>query len=181
MTRMRVPVIGLALIMGCAAMLRAEAEEKSDTALDGAFRLVREAVTWGDVPGAAALVARDGKIVREEAYGLCDVENKLAFTPGTLCWIASITKPVTVAAAMKLVETGKLALDDSIEKYLPEFKEQKVREAQHHSVTIRQLMSHTSGIQANPPSRPSLFFEQAWLGRTIAEIPPLIAQTPLEF
>src|SRR5437773_318045 len=86
----------------------ANAQAKDRTpALDAAFRVVEEAVASGDVPGAVALVAQNGKLVREQAYGLCDVERKIAFTPRTLCWIASITKPVTVAAAMKLVEEGR--------------------------------------------------------------------------
>src|SRR5690349_2923212 len=64
--------------------------------LDSAFQLVREAVDKGEVPGAIALVARDGKILRHEVYGLRDIENQLPFTTNALCWIASITKPVTV-------------------------------------------------------------------------------------
>src|SRR5439155_9710140 len=91
-----------------------------DDSLDAAFRLVREAVEKGEVPGAIALVARGGKILRHEAYGLRDIENQLPFTTNTLCWIASITKPVTVAAAMTLVDMGELSLGDSVEKYLPE-------------------------------------------------------------
>jgi len=138
--------------------------------LEAAFKVVQEAVANGAAPGAVALVAHNGQVVREEAYGLCDLEKQTLFTARTICWIASITKPVTVAAAMKLVEEGRLGLDDPIEKYLPEFKEQKDKEGRHHAITIRQLMSHTSGIQANPPTRPSFFFAQEFLGRRIEEI-----------
>src|SRR6185369_10142724 len=92
--------------------------------LDNAFRQIREAVEKDEVPGAIALVAHGGTILRHEAYGLRDIENQLPFTTNTLCWIASITKPVTVAAAMTLVDAGKLALDDRVEKYLPEFAQQ---------------------------------------------------------
>src|SRR5262249_21099046 len=141
--------------------------------LDEAFQLVDAAVRRGDVPGAVLLVAHRGKIVREAAFGLCDLENGKPFTPQTLGWIASITNPVTAAAAMKLIEAGQIGLDDPVEKFLPEFAEQKDREGVHRAVTIRQLMSHTSGIQANPPSRPSLFFAQEWLGRSLSEISPL--------
>src|SRR5207247_515019 len=66
--------------------------------LEPAFRLVREAVAKNEVPGAIALVARRGTILRHEAYGLSDIENQIPFTTNRLCWIASITKPVTVAA-----------------------------------------------------------------------------------
>jgi len=59
--------------------------------LEPAFRLIREAVERKEVPGAIALVARGGMILRHEAYGLRDIENQLPFTTNTLCWIASIT------------------------------------------------------------------------------------------
>lgn len=150
-------------------------------ALDAAFKIVQDAVTKGDVPGAVALVAKDGKLVREEAFGLADVESKTPFTPRTLCWIASITKPVTAAAAMKLVESGQLDLDDPVEKYLSEFKQMVDKDGKYYSITIRQLMSHTSGIQANPPSRPDFFFAPEFLERKLSEIPPLVAKTPLQF
>jgi CubicO group peptidase (beta-lactamase class C family) len=175
---MRIAMIGLAAMMLVGGFVQAQQPEGR---LDEAFALVEAAVQRGDVPGAVGLVAQRGKIIREAAFGLSDVENKTPITPQTLCWIASITKPVTVAAAMKLVEAGKLGLDDRVEKYLPEFAEQTDRDARRQVVKIRHLMSHTSGIQPNPPSRPSLFFAQEWLGRTIGEIPPLVAKTTLEF
>lgn len=177
-------VIFLAISLSSAAMTAQERQSPAvlpPASLDAAFGVVRDAVQKVNVPGAIALVAHRGKIVREEAFGLCDVENNRPMTPTTLCWIASITKPVTVAAAMKLVESGKLRLDDAVEDFLPEFKEQKDREGRHQVIKIRHLMSHTSGIQPNPPSRPPFFFEAGWMSRKIAEIPPLIAQTTLEF
>src|SRR5262245_54064133 len=78
------------------------AADKAPTALDPAFQIVQDAVDRENIPGAIALVVQNGKIVREEVFGLSDVENKRPMTPTTWCWIASITKPVTVAAAMKL-------------------------------------------------------------------------------
>jgi CubicO group peptidase (beta-lactamase class C family) len=177
---MAMETLQVAAVLVLAAATSTAAEPGAER-LETAFGDVRKAVTDGEVPGAAALIAQRGKVLRHEALGLCDVEQKRLFTTDTLCWIASITKPVTVATAMKLVEQGKLGLDDAIEDYLPEFKQQVDKSGEHHRVTIRQLMSHTSGILANPPSRPSFFFSQEWLGREIAEIPPLIAKTPLEF
>jgi CubicO group peptidase (beta-lactamase class C family) len=173
---MRMAICFIAVVM---FVVGARAQDQ--LSLDAAFRIVQDAVAADNIPGAIALVAQHGKIVREEAFGLSDIENKTPMRAQTLCWIASITKPVTAAAAMKLVESGQLGLDDPIEKFLPEFKEQKDREGHHPTITIRQLMSHTSGIQANPPTRPGFFFEAGWLSRQIREIPPLIAQTPLEF
>lgn len=163
------------------ATLSAQTTSDSQVALDNAFQLVQNAVAQGDVPGAIALVARQGRVVREKAYGLSDVENNVAFTPTTICWIASITKPVTVASALKLIEAGELGLDDNVDHHLPAFKGQKDKEGRHQTITIRQLMSHTSGLLANPPTRPSFFFEQEFLGRQIGEIAAAIAETPLQF
>lgn len=155
-------------------------------ALEPAFRLVREAVEKSEVPGAIALVARQGRILRHEAFGLRDIENKLPFTTNTLCWIASITKPVTVAAAMTLVDKGKLKLDDLVESYLPEFRQQTDAQGAHHTITIRQLMSHTSGLVPNPPTRRSAWpiggpLDDSWLTQELPEIVRTIAQSQLRF
>ncbi len=148
--------------------------------LEPAFRLVREAVERDEVPGAIALVARGGKVLRHEAYGLSDIENRLPFTTNTLCWIASITKPVTVAAAMTLVDAGKFALDDPVEKHLTAFREQTDTNGLHHVLTIRQLMSHTSGLVPNPPTRRSGWpiggpLDDSWLEQRLPEVVQTIA------
>jgi CubicO group peptidase (beta-lactamase class C family) len=164
-----------------AFMLPRQALPAEPAALDAAFDLVEKTVSTGEIPGAIALVSKDGKVVREKAYGLANVEAKTPFTPRTICWVASITKPVTVAAAMKLVEEGRLELDDPVEKYLPDFAELKDKDGRRHSITIRQLMCHTSGIQANPPLRPDFFFAQEFLGRQIGDVATALAKTPLQF
>jgi len=154
--------------------------------LEPAFRLVREAVERDEVPGAIALVARGGKVLRHEAYGLSDIENRLPFTTNTLCWIASITKPVTVAAAMTLVDAGKFALDDPVEKHLTAFREQTDTNGLHHVLTIRQLMSHTSGLVPNPPTRRSGWpiggpLDDSWLEQRLPEVVQTIARSQLRF
>jgi CubicO group peptidase (beta-lactamase class C family) len=153
---------------------------------DRAFQLLRDAVDKGELPGYIALVKRNGTVIRHEAFGLRDIEKNLPFATDTLCWIASITKPVTVAAAMTLVDARKLALDDPIEKYLPEFHEQKDTNGIHHPVTIRQLMAHTSGILPNPPTRRSGWpiggpLDDFWLQQKLPEIVHTIAQSQLRF
>jgi CubicO group peptidase (beta-lactamase class C family) len=154
--------------------------------LEAAFRLVRDAVERSEVPGAIALVARGGKVLRHEAYGLSDIESQVRFSTNTLCWIASITKPVTVAAAMTLVDAGKLALDDPVEKYLPEFSEQTDTNSVHQVITIRQLMSHTSGLVPNPPTRRSAWpiggpLDDSWLEQKLSDIVQTIAKSQLRF
>ncbi|MBI4659952.1 MAG: beta-lactamase family protein [Verrucomicrobia bacterium] len=172
---------GLCLIL-FAGVLQGRGQEK----LDDAFRLLREAVDHGEVPGYIALVARDGQVMRHEAYGLRDIENQLPFTTNTLCWIASITKPVTVTAALTLVDAGKLALDDPVEKYLPEFRAQTDTNGVHHIFTIRQVMSHTSGLVPNPPTRRSGWpiggpLDDSWLEKNLPDIVQTIARSQLRF
>src|ERR1051325_4403023 len=95
-------VLSVVSLAGASAAFASEKE-----VLEPAFSLVRRAVDQSEVPGAIALVARHGVILRHEAFGLQDIENHLPFTTNTLCWIASITKPVTVAAAMTLVDRSE--------------------------------------------------------------------------
>ena len=174
-------VLSVVSLAGASAAFASEKE-----VLEPAFSLVRRAVDQSEVPGAIALVARHGVILRHEAFGLQDIENHLPFTTNTLCWIASITKPVTVAAAMTLVDAGKLGLDDSVEKYLPEFREQTDTNGVHHSITVRQLMSHTSGLVPNPPRRRSGWpmggpLDDFWLQQDFPAVVQTIARSQLRF
>jgi CubicO group peptidase (beta-lactamase class C family) len=180
---------GLVALAICGARLVAAEGEglgSGNDSLSPAFRLLGDAVKSNEVPGAIALVARGGKILRHEAYGLSDIENQVRFTTNTLCWIASITKPVTVAAAMTLVDAGKLALDDPVEEFLPEFRQQTDTNGVHYVITIRQLMSHTSGLVPNPPTRRSGWpiggpLDDFWLEQNLANIVQTIARSQLQF
>ena len=146
-----------------------------------AVHIIENAVIAGDVPGAAVLIMKNGAVVAESAFGTRDTESGRPFETDTICWIASLTKPVTAAAAMTLVERGRLGLDDPVEKYLPEFRTQTAAGGPHYPVTIRQLMCHASGIQSSVPLRPRDFFEQPWYRRTLAEVAAAIAETDLVF
>jgi CubicO group peptidase (beta-lactamase class C family) len=168
--------ISVAIVLVCLTTTPVRSEP-----FEAAFQILGQAVSDGEVPGVTALViANDGRVVRRAAYGACDLEQDRPFRRDTICWLASITKPVTAAAVMKLVEQGKLSLDDPVEKYLPEFKKQATADGRHYPVTIRQILSHSSGITQRPPTRPPLFFCQEWLGRRIEEIPPTVALSTLE-
>jgi CubicO group peptidase (beta-lactamase class C family) len=154
--------------------------------LEEAFQPLREAADRREIPGYIALVARDGRILRHEARGLRDIENELPFTTNTLCWIASITKPITATAAMTLVDAGKLGLDDPVEKYLPEFRDQTDTNGTHHVFTIRHLMSHSSGLVPNPPTRRSAWpiggpLDDSWLEQKLPDIILSIARSQLRF
>ena len=92
-------------------------------------------------PGAAVLVARDGKILFEKAYGLADIENHVPVTAETKFRIGSISKQFTAAAILKLQEQGKLSVEDKLTKYYPDYP-------RGGEVTLRHLLTHTSGIHS---------------------------------
>ena len=94
----------------------------------------------GAVPGASVLVLRDGEAVVSKGYGLANLEEKTAATAATNYRLASISKQFTAAAILLLVEDGKLSLDDPARKWLPSLP------AYAEAVTIRHLLSHTSGL-----------------------------------
>ena len=112
------------------------------------------------VAGAVTLVAHGNDIVEFDASGMADTEAGRPMRKDTIFQIMSMTKPVTAIGVMMLAEQGKLALRDPVEMYLPEFKDLKVATAvgpdavqlsvPHHAITIRDLLTHTAGIQDYP-------------------------------
>ncbi len=92
------------------------------------------------VPSASLAVVQDGKIAYLQAYGAARLDPQMAATPAMRYSIGSISKQFTAAAVMLLVQQGKLSLDDPVSKYIPGLTE-------GDKVTIRQLLSHTSGYQ----------------------------------
>jgi CubicO group peptidase (beta-lactamase class C family) len=109
-------------------------------------------VEQGTTPGAVMLVARGGKVLSLEAVGYQDLESKKPMRADTIFDIRSVTKPVTAIGVMILMEEGKLALNDPVEKYLPEFKA-TARETQSAPgpIKIHHLLTHTAGIPASRP------------------------------
>ena len=117
-----------------------------------------EAIEKGEVPGIVTLVARQGKIILYKAYGMADNQSGRKLKRDDIFRIASQSKAITATAVMMLWEEGKFKLDDPISKYLPEFENPKVLKTFQYKdtsftstpasgeITIRQLLSHTSGI-----------------------------------
>jgi methyl acetate hydrolase len=118
---------------------------------------LRRAAESGDVPGVAAAAATRGGVIFEDAFGTRDLATGAPMTPDTVVWIASMTKAVTGACAMQLVEQGKLSLDGAISEVLPELGRVQVLEgfgpdgqprlrAPKRPITLRHLLTHTSGF-----------------------------------
>ncbi len=94
----------------------------------------------GRVPGASVLVLKDGEPLLRRGYGLTDLEAGTAATPATNYRLTSVTKQFTAAAILLLAEDGKLSLDDPVKRWLPSLP------AAADAITLRQLLSHTSGL-----------------------------------
>jgi CubicO group peptidase (beta-lactamase class C family) len=113
-------------------------------------------VEKNQLAGAVVLVASSEKVLTVETVGFADREAKNTMKPDAMFWIASMTKPMTAAALMMMVDEGKVSLDDPVEKYLPEFKGQWViteQDKDHQLLkkpmrapTVRDCLRHTSGM-----------------------------------
>jgi CubicO group peptidase (beta-lactamase class C family) len=147
------------------------------------------------LPGLITMVARKGKIVHFEKYGMMDVDKPMQFN--TIFQIMSMTKPITSVAVMMLYEEGLFQLDDPVAKYIPEFKDLKVfsskdKDGTHivdqiKPMTIRDLLAHTSGltygmyiINGNTPVD-SLYNKAKLQAGTLKEMIPKLAKIPLSF
>ena len=124
--------------------------------LDGNQTSIREAIDAGLLAGAVTLVWQAGKVLQVNTLGHRDVEARLPMQRDTIFRIASMTKPVTVAAAMALAEEGKFALADPVTAWLPELSNMRVlREPRgaldqtvpaRRPITFDDLMTHRSGM-----------------------------------
>jgi CubicO group peptidase (beta-lactamase class C family) len=157
----------LLLCLGCLQitfaqnLVPAQTPESAGFSKERLQRIDREMNEWvkqGWIQGGVALIIRDGKIVYHKAAGYNDLEAKSVMPIDGIFRIASQTKAITSVAIMMLFEEGKLLLDDPVSKYIPSFRKQQVIEKVNFSdttyttvpakkeITIRELLSHTSGI-----------------------------------
>jgi CubicO group peptidase (beta-lactamase class C family) len=97
------------------------------------------------IVGAVIAVMQDGGIAHFKAYGLADREAGRAMTTDAIFRLASISKPIVTAAAMRMIELGKLSLDAAVTDWLPDFKP-KAPDGSIPTITIRHLLTHTSGL-----------------------------------
>ena len=126
--------------------------------LNSIEELITKDIEQNNLPGAVVLVGDDKGIVYKRAFGIKNPETLEKYKDDDIFRIASMTKAITSIAVLKLWEKGKIYLDDPIEKYIPEFKGVEIFESFNEKdssytskqtikkITIRQLLTHTSGI-----------------------------------
>ncbi|HKE85071.1 MAG TPA: serine hydrolase domain-containing protein [Vicinamibacterales bacterium] len=144
-----------------------------------------DVIARGDVPGVVAIVVSPDKVLYHEAFGRMNDAKNVPMAKDAIFNIASMTKAVTSVGVMPLVEEGKLGLDDDVSKYLPRLKNPQVfskvdakagtyeTRAASRGITIRQLLTHTSGIGYSW-SDPSLAVAQKKTGATNDSELPLV-------
>lgn len=146
-------------------------------------------VKKGTVAGLVTLVARHGSVAALDSVGYADLETKRPMQTDAIFQIHSMTKPVVAIAAMMLAEEGRLAINDPVEEYLPEFRSMWVIDKEDgrarslrrpaRPITLRDLMTHTSGLPLNPP--PGIGELHGALHKTLSEAVLVISQQPLAF
>ena len=149
-------VVGVVTLRAAVPTAAPESVGFSTTGLNAYVQTLHTLVDERRLAGVTTLVARHGKVVAFDAYGMQDLETKAPVTRDTIFRIASMTKPVTGVAMMMLWEQGKWTLDDPVAKHIPEFKDLMVSSPaglvpQSHPMTMRELMSHTAGFDVSAP------------------------------
>jgi CubicO group peptidase (beta-lactamase class C family) len=186
--RTRLPAIlaGLAL---AAVFPRLAAGDLDPAALSGVREAMQGFVDQKEVAGAVTVIGTRDGIASLEAVGSRDLLKAEPMGKDALFRIASMTKPITAIAIMILAEEGKLSIQDPVEKILPEFRGQRlvasrspdglVLKKPARAVTVRDLLTHTSGIPGGLPEGLSDLYLKR--NRTLAEGVVGFSQEPLEF
>ncbi|WP_339251601.1 serine hydrolase domain-containing protein [Sporosarcina sp. FSL W8-0480] len=105
---------------------------------------VRKVMDVEKIPGVAVAISENGEVIYQKGFGVRDLTTNGPVTPETIFGVASITKSFTALAIMKLVEEGKLQLEDPVSKHLPDFKLKDCGFTDE--ITIHHLLSHTTGL-----------------------------------
>jgi CubicO group peptidase (beta-lactamase class C family) len=160
MRKLRFAGLALALVLptltqaaSAPAQLTGEARTRIDAVIDRAMAEKR-------IVGTVVLVSQDGKVVYQRAAGLADRESKRPMQVDAVFRLSSVSKPIVSAAALVLVDQGKLSLDDPVTKWLPDFRP-KVASGEAPQITVKQLLTHTSGLGYKFAEKPGTPYYQA--------------------
>jgi CubicO group peptidase (beta-lactamase class C family) len=147
---------------------------QTTASLDSIPARMHDMIVANEVPGAVTVVATRHSVLRMNAQGWADPEHKSFMRVDSIFWIASMSKPITAIAVLMLMEDGKLSLDDPIAKYVPELAGLKTADGKTPRITIRHLLTHTSGMGEATD-------EESKTARTLSDLIPAFASKPLAF
>ncbi|HWR54534.1 MAG TPA: serine hydrolase domain-containing protein [Bryobacteraceae bacterium] len=184
--------LGIAVLCCLAALAAPPDSKKAGMDPERLARIpvrMKQFVDQGSISGAVTLVARHGVLAELDAVGYQDVEKKTPMRPDSIFQIMSMTKPVVAVGIMILMEEGRLAPSDLVEKHLPEFRGQWMIESSDPNtrslkrpsrpITIRDLLTHTSGMPSMPPEGLKELYSD--MKTPLAEAVSVYSQMPLEF
>ena len=164
--------------------------------------MMQRHIAAGEISGGVTVVARRGHIAHFEAHGTTDLEGRTPTVKDSVYRIASMTKVVTGVAVMMMVEEGKVQITDPVSRFIPEFKnldvavERPLRETAQdedengspfytvpaeREITVRDLLTHTSGLASGPMSNASARPIARQPEDSLADYVPRLGQTALEF
>ena len=125
------------LLLSCFLPFSSSAQFQENTAIDGIFQ------EWNhpETPGAAVGIIENGQLVYAKGFGIADLEHDIKISSTSVFYIGSVSKQFVTFCVLLLEETGKINLDDPIQKYLPDFPEYE------RPLTIRHFIHHTSGVR----------------------------------
>jgi len=164
---------------------------------------IQKGIDEARIAGAVCLVARHGKISYFKAFGMADRESKKPMQADNIFRLCSMTKPITSVAVMMLYEEGRFLLNEPVSNFIPEFKVMKVLDPPHpqdktsppgalveakRPITIRQLLTHTSGLTYHWNARLGKRYREVGLGHgvlqqegTIGDAVKKLSSVPLLF
>jgi CubicO group peptidase (beta-lactamase class C family) len=131
--------------------------------------VIEQAIAEKRIVGTVVLVSLDGKLVYRRAAGFADRESRRPMQVDTVFRLSSVSKPIVSAAALALVDQGKLSLDDPVTKWLPEFRP-KLANGTAPAITVRQLLTHTSGLGYKFAEKPGSPYYQAGISDGFDEL-----------
>lgn len=172
----RVPAPGAVIHLAAFLLMTGRPVSADEPQLPGVGAAMERMVAADEIAGAVTVVVNRDRTLHLECTGLADIASGRPMTTDTLFWIASMTKPVTGAAMAMLIEEGKVAIDDPVERYLPVFADLKTPSGKAAHLTIRQILTHTSGLgeatsEATRNARELADLVPAWLAAPMKNEP----------
>jgi CubicO group peptidase (beta-lactamase class C family) len=184
-------------LVGARAATNPEAVGLSGERLERIDAMIERRIAAGDITGAVAIVARRGAVAHVSMHGVMDLETRQPMRSDTLFRIASMTKPIVGVGILMMVEENKLRLTDPVSRYVPEFRNLRVAVARpeggsgaapgfdtvapQREVTIKDLLTHVSGLGSGPRSNSTIEAVARREGETLAHYIPRLGGTALEF
>jgi len=147
---------------------------QNTSSLDSIPSAMHEMIVQNEVPGIVTVVATRDSILRIDAQGWADPGHKFPMCADSIFWLASMTKPVTSVGVLMLMEEGKVSLDDPITRYIPELGALKTVDGRLPRITLRHLLTHTSGMGEATD-------DESKAARNLADLIPAFAAKPLAF